>query len=50
MPIHMSKQDILIQIQLFDRLRAICIILQEDTLLFKLTCCMLLIIGERPVK
>jgi hypothetical protein len=50
MPINMNEEDILMQIQLFNRLRTRCIILGEDTLLFNTTCCMFLFIGERPVK
>ena len=49
-PINMGEEDTLMQIQFIDRLRTRCIILGEDTLLFKMTCCMLLFIGEHPVK
>ncbi len=49
-PINMGEEDTLMQIQLFNRLRTRSSILREDTLLFKMTCCMLLFIGEHPVK
>lgn len=49
-PINMGEEDFLTQIQFVDRLLTRCSILREDTLLFKMTCCMLLFIGEHPVK
>jgi len=49
-PINMGEVDTLTQIQFVDRLRTRWSILREDTLLFKMACCMLLFIGEHPVK
>jgi len=49
-PINMGEEDTLTQIQFVDHLRTRCSILRENTLLFKMACCMLLFIGEHPVK
>src|SRR6266699_221875 len=49
-PINMGEEDTLTQIQFVDHLRTRCSNLRDDTLLFKLACCMLMFIGEYPVK